>query len=163
MSWFHTNSKSRSIKSNLYYLQHCWASVSFHDKILVKHQHLHTGPDPGKPRYRNNLHLHEYKTWIVRCYTLTKVQLINLTLQRNLDDLSGATPLPAHHVSLPFDNNLHQKYATYQPSKLQHTQSIYVTRILVRVSDTIRIGYVDTHFPKKHWYGDTARIINNYM
>ena len=124
MSWFHTNSKSRSIKSNLYYLQHCWASVSFHDKILVKHQHLHTGPDPGKPRYRNNLHLHEYKTWIVRCYTLTKVQLINLTLQRNLDDLSGATPLPAHHVSLPFDNNLHQKYATYQPSKLQHTQSM---------------------------------------
>ena len=27
--------------------------------------------------------------------------------------------------------------------------SIYVTLIPVRVSDTIRIGYVDTHFPKK--------------
>ena len=26
----------------------------------------------------------------------------------------------------------------------------YVTRILVRVSDTIRIGYADTHFSKKH-------------
>ena len=32
----------------------------------------------------------------------------------------------------------------------------YVTRI--RVSDTIRIGYADTPFPEKHWYGDTARI-----
>jgi len=30
------------------------------------------------------------------------------------------------------------------------TISTYVTRILVRVSDTIRIGYADTHFPKKH-------------
>ena len=39
----------------------------------------------------------------------------------------------------------------------------YVTRIPVRVSDTIRIGYVDTHFPKKHQYGDTVRIINNYI
>jgi len=28
--------------------------------------------------------------------------------------------------------------------------TFYVTRILVRVSDTIRIGYADTHFPKKH-------------
>ena len=37
--------------------------------------------------------------------------------------------------------------------------SSYVTRILVRVSDTIRIGYADTHFLKKHRYGDTARII----
>ena len=26
----------------------------------------------------------------------------------------------------------------------------YVTRIPVRVSDTIRIGYAYTHFPKKH-------------
>ena len=33
---------------------------------------------------------------------------------------------------------------------------------MVRVLDTIRIGYADTHFFKKHWYGDTARIINNY-
>ena len=39
----------------------------------------------------------------------------------------------------------------------------YVTRIPVRVSDTIRIGYADTHFPKKHQYRDTARIINNYI
>jgi len=39
----------------------------------------------------------------------------------------------------------------------------YVTRIPVRVSDTIRIGYVDTHFPKKHQYRDTVRIINNYI
>jgi len=38
-----------------------------------------------------------------------------------------------------------------------------VTRIPVRVSDTTRIGYADTHFPKKHRYGDTARIINNYI
>ena len=38
-------------------------------------------------------------------------------------------------------------------------QISYVTRILVRVSDTIRIGYADTHFPKKH----TASIINNYI
>jgi len=28
--------------------------------------------------------------------------------------------------------------------------TFYVTRILVRVSDTIRIGNADTHFPKKH-------------
>ena len=25
------------------------------------------------------------------------------------------------------------------------------------------IGYADTHFPQKHQYGDTARIINNYI
>ena len=27
---------------------------------------------------------------------------------------------------------------------------VYVTRISVQVSDTIRIGYADTHFPKKN-------------
>ena len=35
----------------------------------------------------------------------------------------------------------------------------YVTRIPLRVLDTIHIGYADTHFLKKYRYGDTARII----
>ena len=37
--------------------------------------------------------------------------------------------------------------------------SAYVTRIPVRVSDTIRIGYADTYFLRKHRYGNTVRII----
>jgi len=48
-------------------------------------------------------------------------------------------------------------------SAVWHTSVPYVTLIPVRVSDTIRIGYADTHFPKKHRYRDTARIINNYI
>ena len=30
-----------------------------------------------------------------------------------------------------------------------HGADVYVTRIRIRVSDTIRIGYADTHFLKK--------------
>jgi len=37
-----------------------------------------------------------------------------------------------------------------QISEVSGVPVSYVTRILVRVSDTIRIGYADTHFPKKH-------------
>ena len=68
-----------------------------------------------------------------------------------------------------FDSNLVQNvnYVGYGGSTyittFGLTDFVYVTRIPVRVSDTIRIGYVDTHFPKKHQYGDTARIINNYI
>ena len=87
--------------------------------------------------------------------------------EQEADDVAELSPdHPALlHAQLPFSQIL--SGAPFSPDQDPvfpgHRGSPYGGGHVCYTDTGTVIGYVDTHFPKKHQYGDTARIINNYI